>query len=104
MEDFQNIYCVGDVVALFICKLYNKDTNMFIADSKYLKSEWLNTILKEKFNISKLSTYGFKWDSRDISAKQFGKEIENKYLNKKMFNVEEMRIFLNKKYKNYESN
>ena len=67
MEDFENIYCVGDVVALFICKLYNRDINDFNADSKYLKSNWLNQILKDKFGINKLSTRGFKnWNIKNF--------------------------------------
>lgn len=99
---YENINSVGDLVSAFIIKLYGRENAQFSADSVYLNSHWLTSILKEKFGIEKLDTKGFKWNTRDIMAKQFGKEISKKYLNHKTFNVEEMRIFLNEKYKDYE--
>ena len=102
-EDFKDLKCVGDVVAMYVCKLYHRTNYNFYADPEYLKSEWINNILKEKFDLDKLSTRGFKnWNTYDVFAKQYGKDISKKYLNAKMFKVEDMRQFLNEKYKDYE--
>lgn len=102
-EDFKDLKCVGDVVAMHVCKLYHRINYNFYADPEYITGDWINSILKEKFGFDKISTRGFKnWNTHDVSAKQFDKETCKKYLNKKMFKVEDMRLFLNEKYKKYE--
>ena len=94
---------VGDMVAWFISKLYNRtyfDTNQN-AKLEDLKSEWLQSILQKRFGLEKLSTYGAPKYNGDDSACIQGNELAKKYKHLKTFNVNDMRIFLNKKYAKY---
>ena len=99
-----DIYRVGDMVAWFISKLYNRTSFDTTQNAKLedLKSDWLKSFLQKRFGLEKLSTYGAPKYNGDKSAYIQGNDLGKKYSHLKTFNVNEMRMFLNKKYETYE--